>query len=143
MRSTQRRIAGFAATAALVASGWGLAAGTAQAELTAQAALSHFYPLQPPPGPSDPRSEVQELLQQTTDLHDSWDSLAPQDRNQRLTQLQHQATTVQNDIQNLPPDQRPEVQAMLWQAVTELADLLGKAQSPNQPCFFPLCLPGL
>ncbi len=142
MRSPQR-IACFTATAALVATGWGVAAGTAQADMTAPPALSHFYPMQPPPGPTDPRAEVQELLSQTTDLHDNWDSLSPQDRNQRLNQLQHQATTVQNDIHNLPPDQQPEVEGMLWQAVTELAGLLGKAQSPNQPCFFPLCLPGL
>ena len=143
MRSTKRRIAGLAATAVFVASGLGLAAGTAQAEVTAQPMLSHFYPLQPPPGPTDPRSEVQELLRQTTELHDNWDSLSPDQRNQQLNGLQHQATTVQNDIHNLPPDQQPEVESMLWQAVTELAGLLGKAQSPNQPCFFPLCLPGL
>jgi hypothetical protein len=145
VRSAKRRIAGLVATAALVASGLGLAADTAQAEVTAQPALSHFYPLDPPPGPtpSDPRSEVQELLRQTTELHDNWDSLSPDQRNQQLNQLQHQATTVQRDIQNLPPDQQPEVEGMLWQAVTELAGLLGKAQSPNQPCFFPLCLPGL
>lgn len=140
MRAIKRRIAGLAITA-LVASGLGLAAGTAQAEVTAQPALSRFYPLQP--SPSDPRSEVQELLRQTTELHDNWDSLSQDQRNQQLNQLQHQATTAQKDIQNVPPDQRPEVEAMLWQAVGELADLLGRAQSPNQPCFFPLCLPGL
>ena len=113
------------------------------AVVSAQPAHSTFYPLEPPGQTSDPRSEVQELLRQTTDLHDSWDNLTPDQRNQRLTQLQQQATTVDRDIQNLPADQRAEVQAMLWQAVAQLAELVMKAQSPSQPCFFPLCLPGL
>lgn len=128
---------GLAATALMAAS-------PVPAEMTALPVMTHFYPLDPPPSvASDPRSEVQELLRQTTELHDSWDSLTPDQRNQRLTQLQQQATTVQKDIQDLPADQRGEVQAMLWQAVAQLADLVMKAQSPSQPCYFPFCLPGL
>ena len=95
-------------------------ASPAQAEVTVQPALSHFHPLQPPPGPgpqSDPRSEAAEL--------------------------QQHATLASNDVQNLPPDQRPEVQLRLWQTMIQLVDLLRKAQSPSQPCFFPSCLPGL
>ena len=121
----------------------GLVAGTlvtasvAQAEVTAQPALSHFYPLQPPPSPSpsDPRSEVEELQRQISELHDSWDNLTPEQRNQRIAQLQQQVTTVDKDTQNLPPDQRAEVEAPLFSSAIELADLLGKAQSSApQPC---------
>jgi hypothetical protein len=112
-------------------------ASAAQAEVTAQPALSHFYPLQPPssPSPSDPRSEVQELQRQISELHDSWDSLSPEQRNQRIAHLQQQVTTVDKDTQNLPPDQRAEVEAPLLSSAVELADLLGKAQSSApQPC---------
>jgi hypothetical protein len=129
----------------------GLLAGTlataspAQAEMMAQPAHSHFYPLQPSPGlQSDPESEVQELLRQISELDDSWDSLSPAQRNQRIAGLQQQVTTVQRDVQNLPPDQRPEVQGMLGVAVIRLADILRKEQTPpTSPCIFPLCLPGL
>jgi hypothetical protein len=112
-------------------------ASVAQAEVTAQPALSHFYPLQPPPSPSpsDPRSEVEELQRQISGLHDSWDNLTPEQRNQRIAQLQQQVTTVDKDTQNLPPDQRAEVEAPLFSSAIELADLLGKAQSSApQPC---------
>lgn len=121
----------------------GLLAGTlmtasaAQAEMTAHPVLSHFYPLQPPPSPSpsDPRSEVQELQRQISELHDSWDGLSPEQRNQQIAQLQQQVTTVDKDTQNLPPDQRAEVEAPLFSSAIELADLLRKAQSSApQPC---------
>jgi hypothetical protein len=121
----------------------GLAVGTlvtasaAQAEVTAQPALSHFYPLQPPPSPSpsDPRAEVEELQRQISDLHDSWDNLTPEQRNQRIAQLQQQVTTVDKDTQNLPPDERADVEAPLFSSAIELADLLRKAQSSApQPC---------
>ncbi|MCV7090845.1 hypothetical protein [Mycobacterium interjectum] len=102
------------------------------AEVTAQPALSHFHPLQPPPGaPTDARSEVQELLRQTSELDDQWNGLDPAQRNQRLTALQQQATTVQNDVNNLPPDQKPEVQGMLTLAVVRLADVLGKMRAAS------------
>ena len=132
-------------TAILVA---GLLAGTlvsaspAQAEVTAQPSLGHFYPLQPPP--SDPRAEVQELLRQISELDDNWDSFTPAQRNQRIAGLQQQVTIVQNEVDGLPPDQRPEVQGMLGLAVIKLADILRKQQTPpTSPCIFPLCLPGL
>lgn len=104
----------------------------ARAEATAQPSLSHFHPLQPPPAPpTDARSEVQELLRQTSELDDQWNGLDPAQRNQRLTALQHQATTVQNDVNNLPPDQKPEVQGMLMLAVMRLANILGKMRAAS------------
>ncbi len=138
MRITATVVAGLLATALVTAT-------PAQAEVTAQPALSHFYPLQPASGlQSDPRSEVQELLRQISDLDASWDSLTPAQRNQRIAGLQQQVTTVQRDVQNLPPDQRPEVQGMLGLAVIRLADILRKEQTPpTSPCIFPFCLPGL
>jgi hypothetical protein len=130
MRITAIAVAGLLAGTLLTAS-------PAQAEVTVQPALSHSYPLQPPPSPSpsDPRSEVQELQRQISDLHDSWDNLTPDQRNQRIAQLQQQVTTVDRDTQNLPPDQRGEVEAPLFSSAIELADLLRKAQSSApQPC---------
>lgn len=120
------------------------ATGCPPAETTASAAPGQVHPLQPPPAPQhDARAEVAELQQQVSELHDNWDSLTPAQRQQRLSQLQQQATTVSNDVQDLPPDQRPEVQLRLWQTMLALVDLLPKAQSPDQPCYFPACLPGL
>lgn len=123
----------------------------AQAQAAPAPALSHFYPQQPalpqqpPPGPSaDPRAEVQELLRQVSDLDDNWDRLSPPQRNQRIAGLQQQVTKVQNDINALPADQRPEVQGMLSVAVLRLANILRKEQTPpTSPCIFPACLPGL
>jgi hypothetical protein len=74
----------------------------------------------------DPRAEVEQLQQQTSELHAAWDSLSPAQRQQQLAQLQRQAVVVQNDVQNLPPDQRPEVQARLGVVTLELADILRK-----------------
>lgn len=117
------------------------AAPCAQAEITAQPVAGHPYPPLAPP--ADPEAEVAELQQQVSDLHDNWDNLTPAQRQQRLTQLQQQATTVSNDVQNLPPAQRPGVELRLWQTMIQLVELLPKAQGPNQPCYFPACLPGL
>ncbi|ORV81863.1 hypothetical protein AWC11_25330 [Mycobacterium interjectum] len=104
----------------------------AHAEVTAQPALSHFHPLQPPPGaPTDARSEVQELLRQTSELDDQWNGLSQPQRNERLAALQQQATRVQNDVNNLPPDQKPEVQGMLTLAVIRLANILGKMRAAS------------
>jgi hypothetical protein len=75
---------------------------------------------------ADPRGEVQQLQLQTSELHASWDSLSPAQRQQRLNQLSQQATIVQNDVHGLPPEQQPEVQLMLGQVTIELADLLRK-----------------
>jgi hypothetical protein len=128
----------------------GLVAGTlataspVQAEVTAQPALSHFYRLQPPPGPpSDPASEADELRRQISDLDASWDSLTPEQRNQRIAGLQQQVSKVDLDTRNLPQDQKAQVDAILLPSIVHLGDLLRKAQGPNQPCYFPFCLPGL
>ncbi|MCV7394540.1 hypothetical protein [Mycobacterium paraseoulense] len=114
----------------------------AHADATAPAAFGHGYRLEPPPAP-DPEAEVAELQRQVNELHDNWDNLTPAQRQQRLTQLQQQATTVSNDAQNLPPAQRPGVELRLLQTMAALFDLVRKAQGPNQPCYFPACLPGL
>ncbi len=107
-----------------------MTATPAQAEVTAQPAPSQFHPLQPPPGPpTDAKSEVQDLLRQTSELDDQWNGLTPAQRNQRLTALQQQATVVQNDVNNLPPYQKPEVQGMLMLAVIRLANILGKMRA--------------
>lgn len=79
------------------------------------------------PAHADPRAEVQELQQQTSDLHASWDGLSPAQRQQRLNRLSQQTTIVQRDVDALPPEQRPEVQLMLSQVALQLADLLGRA----------------
>jgi len=120
-------------------------ANPAQAEVTGQPVLSHYYPLQPSPAlQSDPKSEVQELLRQISELDDSWDSLTPAQRNERIAGLQHQVTRVQNEVRNLPPEQRPEVQASLGLAIVRLADVLRKEQTPpTTPCILPVCLRGL
>jgi TolA-binding protein len=130
MRITAIAVAGLVASTLVTAS-------AAQAEVTAQPAQSHFYPLQPPPGPSpDPAAEAQELRQQISELHDNWDSLTPAQRNQQIAQLQQQVTAVDRDTRNLPPDQKAAVEATLLPSAVELADLLGKAQAsnPQQPC---------
>ena len=121
-----------------------LAASPAQAEMTAQPALGHFYPLQPPPVQSDPFSEAEELRRQIAGLDASWDSLTPQQRNQRIAGLQQQVTKVDLDSRNLPQDQKAAVDAILLPSLIHLADLLRKVQTPpTSPCIFPLCLPGL
>jgi hypothetical protein len=131
MRITAITLAGLLASTLVTAS-------AVQAEVTAQPAKGHFYPLQPSPGPStqsDPGPEALELSGQVSELHDSWDSLTPEQRNQQLAQLQQQVTRLDKDLQNLPPNQRAPVEAILLPSIIELADLLGKAQSSApQPC---------
>lgn len=125
------------AAAGLVA-GMLLTASPAHGEVTAAPQVSGVQLLQPAPRlESDPRSEVQDLRQQISDLDDSWDSLTPQQRQQRIAQLQQQVTVVDRDTRNLPPDQQPEVQAMLSMAIVKLVDLVMKAQPPGSPCYFP------
>jgi hypothetical protein len=130
---------------AVLVAGALLAAGPARAEVTALPTLSHFYPLQPPPGlPADPMAEADELSRQISDLDASWDGLTPEQRNQRIAGLQQQVTKVDLDTRNLPQDQKAGVDAILLPSILHLADLLGKVQTPPQgPCVFPLCLPGL
>ena len=87
------------------------------------------------PAWADPVSDVQELQQQVSDLHDNWDTLTPQQRSQRLAQLQSLVTTVDQETRDLPPDQKAAVEGPLIPATFELAQLFGKAHSSaGQPC---------
>jgi hypothetical protein len=79
---------------------------------------------------ADPMSEVQELQGQVSELHDSWDSLTPEQRNQRIAQLQRQVTTVDRETKDLPPDQQMAVELPLVSTALQLADLLRKASAP-------------
>jgi hypothetical protein len=132
----------IAVVEAFLVAGALLAAGPVKAEVTAQPAPSHFYPLQPAP-PADPRAEAEELRRQIEDLDGNWDSLSPATRNQRIAGLQQQVTKVDMDTRNVPQDQKAGVDAILLPSIIQLGDLLRKAQGPNQPCYFPACLPGL
>lgn len=142
------RIAAIA-VAALAASTL-LTASDAQAEATAQPALGHFYPVRPAPrGPtpslgSDAMADPQELRRQISDLDQNWDTLTPEERNQRIAQLQQQVTRMDEESRNLPQAKKPAVDVILLPSLVQLADLLRKAQSPpTSPCIFPFCLPGL
>jgi hypothetical protein len=128
---------------ALLVAGALLLAGPVRAEVTAQPAPSQFYPLRPPPSLGDPMAEAEELQSQIADLDGAWDSLSPQVRNQRIAGLQQQVTKVDLDSRNLPQDQKAQVDAILLPSLGHLTALLMKAQGPNQPCYFPACLPGL
>ena len=119
-----------------------LAAGPVKADVTVQPAPTHFYPLQPAP-PGDARAEAEELRRQIEDLDANWDSLSPAVRNQRIAGLQQQVTKVDLDSRNMPQDQKAGVDAILLPSLGHLAALVMKAQGPNQPCYFPACLPGL
>lgn len=127
---------------ALLVAGALLLAGPVKAEVPAQPALSHFYPLQPAP-PGDAMAEAEELRRQIEDLDVNWDSLSPAVRNQRIAGLQQQVTKVDLDSRNMPQDQKAGVDAILLPSLGHLAALVMKAQGPNQPCYFPACLPGL
>jgi len=121
-----------------------LAAGPVRAEVLSPPAPTHDYPLRPPPAPlGDPMAEADELQRQIADLDASWDSLSPAQRNQRIAGLQQLATNVDLASRNLPQDQKARVDAILLPSLGHLAVLLGKSQGPNQPCYFPSCLPGL
>jgi hypothetical protein len=130
------------AVAGLVA-GTLITAGPAQAQAAPQPAPSHFYPLQPPFS-LDPQSDAEELRREISELDASWDSLTPQQRNQRIAGLQQQVTQVDLETRNGPQDQKAQVDAILLPSLANLASLVGKAQTPpTSPCIFPLCLPGL
>ncbi len=128
---------------ALLVAGALLLAGPVKAEVLASPAPTQFYPLRPPPSLGDPMAEAQELQSQIADLDGAWDSLTPQQRNQRIAGLQQQVTKVDLDSRNLPQDQKAQVDAILLPSLGHLTALLMKAQGPNQPCYFPACLPGL
>jgi hypothetical protein len=104
-----------------VVAGTLVTAGPAQAEFTVPPALTPVLKLQ-----ADPKSEVQELLRQISELDDQWGELTPAERNQRIAGLQQQVTIVDREARDLPPAQRPEVQAMLGVAVLRLLDILRK-----------------
>jgi hypothetical protein len=136
MRITAIAVAGLLAGTLLTAS-------PAQSEAPSPSALSHSYPLRPSPALS-PQSEAETLRDQIDDLDASWDSLTPEQRNQRIAQLQQQVTKVDMDSRNLPEDQKAQVDAILLPSLIHLANLLRKVQTPpTSPCVFPLCLPGL
>ncbi|WP_205876394.1 hypothetical protein [Mycobacterium camsae] len=78
------------------------------------------------PAHADAMGDVQELQRQTSELHAGWDSLSMDQRSQQLARLQRQATIVQREVDDLPPEQRPEVQARLTQVTFELTDILHK-----------------
>lgn len=78
------------------------------------------------PAQADAQSDVQELQRQTSELHANWDNLSQAQRSQQLSQLQRQATIVQDEVNNLPPEQQPEIQARLTAVTFELADILRK-----------------
>ena len=128
---------------ALLVAGALLLAGPVRAEVMAQPAPSQLHPLRPPPSLGDPMAEADELSRQIADLDANWDSLSPAVRNQRIAGLQQQVTKVDMDSRNLPQDQKAGVDAILLPSLGHLAALVMKAQGPNQPCYFPACLPGL
>jgi hypothetical protein len=136
MRSTTIAIAGLVAATLVTAT-------PAQAEVTAQPALSHSYPLQPSFSLS-PQSDAEELRRQIADLDAAWGSLTPAQRQQRIAGLQQQVTQVDLETRNGPQDQKAQVDAILLPSLLHLADLLRKVQTPpTSPCIFPFCLPGL
>jgi hypothetical protein len=113
-------LAGVAATTVLTAS-------TAQADVMAAPATTHFYPLQPAPGPvidPDPVVAVQNFQGQIAELHDLWATLTPDERNQRIKVLQQVAPLIEAETANLSPGQQLQVQGMLLGATFQLADLL-------------------
>jgi hypothetical protein len=84
---------------------------------------------------ADPQAEAQELQQQISELHDSWDTLSPEQRRQRIAQLQQQVTIVDHETRDLPVEQQREIEAPLVTSAFQLADLLMKAQaSASPPC---------
>jgi hypothetical protein len=128
---------------AILVAGAVLAAGGAKAEVAAPDAPSQFYPLRPPASLGDPMAEAEDLQRQIADLDGAWDTLTPAQRNQRIAVLQQLVTKVDLDSRNLPQEQKAQVDAILLPSLGHLVALVGKAQGPGQPCYFPACLPGL
>jgi hypothetical protein len=116
-----------------------ITAGAAQAEVPAPGGL---YPLRPSLSLS-PQSEADDIRREIADLDASWGSLSPGDRNQRLNTIQNQLTHLDFETRNMPQNEKAGVDAILLPSLPHLAVLLGKAQGPGQPCYFPACLPGL
>lgn len=104
-----------------------LTANAAHADVMAVPAPSHFYPLQPAPGPvvdPDPVVAVQNFQGQIAELHDTWGTLSPDERSKRLKALQQEAPLIDAETRDLPPGQQLQVEGMLLTATFQLADLL-------------------
>jgi hypothetical protein len=131
MKLTAFAVAGLIALAA---------AGPAQADVMAPPAPSYFHQ-----GPFSltPQSEADDIRREIADLDYAWGSLSPADRNARLTQIQNQLTKLDFETRNMPQNEKAGVDAILLPSLGHLAVLVGKAQGPGQPCYFPACLPGL
>ena len=125
-----------------VVAGTLITASPAQADRAAQPALTRLYPQQPTFSLS-PQSDAEEVRRQIADLDAAWGSLNPAERNRRLTQIQQQLTNLDFETRNMPQDQKAGVDLILSPSLVNLGRLVGKAQGPNQPCYFPACLPGL
>ena len=118
----------------------GLVAGTL---ITASPARADVARPQQPTFTLSPQSDAEEVRREIADLDAAWGSLNPAERNQRLTQIQQQLTNLDFETRNMPQDQKAGVDLILSPSLVNLGRLVGKAQGPNQPCYFPACLPGL
>ena len=118
----------------------GLVAGTL---MTASPARADVARPQQPSFTLSPQSDAEEVRREIADLDASWGNLSPADRNQRLTQIQNQLTNLDFETRNMPQNQKAGVDLILLPSLVNLGRLVGKAQGPNQPCYFPACLPGL
>jgi hypothetical protein len=110
----------------------GLVAGTlvtanpAQAEVSAQP--SHLSPLRPSFSLS-PQSDAEEIRQQIADLDAAWDSLSPQERNQRFTHIQQLLTNLDFETRNMPQDQKAGVDGILLPSLISLGNLYRKIRA--------------
>jgi hypothetical protein len=125
MRITVIAVAGLV-TATLT--GTLVKASPAQAEVIAQPALSHSYPLQPS-FPLSPQSDAEDVRQQIADLDAAWDSLTPGQRNQRFTQIQQGLTKLDFETRNVPQDQKAGVDLILLPALGNLGSLYQRVRT--------------
>jgi hypothetical protein len=123
MRITAIAMAGLVAGALATAS-------PAQAEVTAQPALTHLNPLRPSLSLS-PQSDAEDVRRQIADLDAQWDSLTPAQRNQRFTQIQNALTNLDFETRNMPQDQKAGVDLILLPALGSLASMYARVR--NQP----------
>jgi hypothetical protein len=121
MRITAIAVAGLVAGELLTAS-------PAQADVTAQPALSHFYPLQPSFSLS-PQSDAEDVRQQIADLDAAWDSLTPAQRNQRFAQIQQSLTNLDFETRNMPQDQKSGVDVILLPSLMNLGNLYRRVRT--------------
>jgi hypothetical protein len=121
MRITAIAIAGLVAGTLVTAS-------PAQADVAAQPAPSHFYPLQPSFSLS-PQSDAEEVRRQIADLDAAWDSLTPAQRNQRFTEIQQSLTNLDFETRNMPQDQKAGVDLILLPALGNLGSLYARVRN--------------